>query len=243
VKVLIVDDDPDLCDLLDFALQRAGLDVVIANDGTAAVRAIEAQPPDVVLLDVDLGADNGFEVLRELRRRSGVPVIMLTALDNEDDRVRGLDLGADDYVTKPFSHRELVARVRAQIRRSGDEPPARRGERRILRAGPLELDVGRHVLMKGGHPIDLTATEFRLLQVLMQERGTVVPTQRLLEAVWGYRDPGAGDVVRAAVHRLRRKLEDDPSKPRLIQTIPSVGVLVRDDTLDGRASPGGPRPD
>jgi two-component system response regulator VicR len=226
VRILLVDDDRELIDLLAFALKRAGLEPIGAHDAAAAMRLFEERNPDLVVLDFNLGASTGLEVLRDLRRRSPLPVIMLTALDSEEDKVRGLEAGADDYLTKPFSHRELIARIRAQLRRSGQEWPARRQPETRLQVGAITLDLAEHSVTKSGQPVSLTVTEFRLLHCLMTNAGTVVPTGSLLKQVWGYNDPGGSDVVRVTVHRLRRKLEQDPARPQLLHTIPGVGVRL-----------------
>ena len=228
MRILLVDDDRELIDLLAFALKRAGLEPIAAHDATAALRQYEEREPDLVVLDINLGASSGLDVLKELRRRGQLPVIMLTALDSEEDKVRGLELGADDYLTKPFSHRELIARIRAQLRRSGQEwQPTRRTPETRLEVGSITLDLAEHSVTKAGQPVSLTVTEFRLLHCLMSNAGTVVPTTTLLKQVWGYHDPGGSDVVRVTVHRLRRKLEADPSRPSLLHTIPGVGVLLK----------------
>jgi two-component system response regulator VicR len=227
MRILLVDDDRELIDLLAFALKRAGLDPIAAHDAGAALRQFEVGRPDLVVLDINLGASSGLDVLRDLRKRSELPVIMLTALDSEEDKVRGLELGADDYLTKPFSHRELIARIRAQLRRSGQElQPQRRPETR-LQVGSIVLDMAEHSVTKSGQQVSLTVTEFRLLHCLMTNAGTVVPTTTLLKQVWGYADTGGSDVVRVTVHRLRRKLEEDPTRPSLLHTIPGVGVLLK----------------
>jgi len=227
VRVLLVDDDRELIDLLAFALKRAGLEPVAAYDRTSALRLFEERQPDLVVLDINLGTSSGLDVLKDLRRRSSLPVIMLTALDSEEDKVRGLEAGADDYLTKPFSHRELIARIRAQLRRSGQEWPARRPPETRLEVGAITLDLSEHSVTKAGQPVSLTVTEFRLLHCLMSNAGRVVPTGDLLKQVWGYQDPGGSDVVRVTVHRLRRKLEQDPARPHLLHTIPGVGVLLK----------------
>jgi two-component system response regulator VicR len=228
VRILLVDDDRELIDLLAFALRRAGLEPVAAHDASSAVRLFEERQPDLVVLDINLGASNGLEVLKQLRRRAQLPVIMLTALDSEEDKVRGLELGADDYLTKPFSHRELIARIRAQLRRSGTEwQPARPVTETRLNVGSITLDMAAHQVTKAGQQVSLTVTEFRLLHCLMTNAGAVVPTSTLLKQVWGYADPSGSDVVRVTVHRLRRKLEEDPSRPSLLHTIPGVGVLLK----------------
>jgi DNA-binding response OmpR family regulator len=235
-NVLIVDDDRDLCSLLELTFRRAGLTAAVALDGESGIRLFGAERPDVVVLDVNLGTSDGFEVLREIRRLSRAPVIMLTARDAEDDKVKGLELGADDYVTKPFGHRELVARVRALIRRTGHDLPGDASGPRVMRVGPLLIDAGQHVASRDGQKLDLTVTEFRLLHALMREAGTVIPTRRLLKQVWGYDDPSSSDVVRVTLHRLRRKLGDDPADPRLIHTVAGVGVMLRPEGHVGSAS-------
>ncbi len=232
-RILLVDDDRELIDLLAFALKRAGLEPMAAYDAVSALRTYQERDPDLVVLDINLtlGAGSGLDVLKELRRRSQqLPVIMLTALDSEEDKVRGLELGADDYLTKPFSHRELIARIRSQLRRMGQELPPRRPPETRLQVGSIKLDVAEHSVTKDGQQISLTVTEFRLLHCLMSNAGTVVPTSTLLRQVWGYNDPSGSDVVRVTVHRLRRKLEQDPSRPSLLHTIPGVGVLLKADT-------------
>lgn len=226
-RILLVDDDRELIDLLAFALGRAGLDPVAAHDGASALRLYEETQPDLVVLDINLGNSSGLDVLRELRKQSWVPVIMLTALDSEEDKVRGLEAGADDYLTKPFSHRELVARIRVQLRRTGQEWQARRAPETRLEVGSIVLDVAEHSVTKGGEPVSLTVTEFRLLHCLMSNAGHVVSTSQLLKQVWGYHDPAASDVVRVTVFRLRGKLEHDRTRPNLLHTIPGVGVLLK----------------
>ncbi len=226
MRILLVDDDRELIDLLAFALKRAGLEPIGAHDAVNALRLFEERKPDLVVLDISLGTASGLDVLKDLRRRSPLPVIMLTALDSEEDKVRGLEAGADDYLTKPFSHRELIARIRAQLRRSGQEWPVRRAPETRLEVGSITLDLAEHSVTKSGQPVSLTVTEFRLLHCLMTNAGAVVPTGTLLKQVWGYNDPGGSDVVRVTVHRLRRKLEEDPARPQLLHTIPGVGVRL-----------------
>ena len=231
MRILLVDDDRELIDLLAFALKRAGLEPLGAHDADSALRLFDERRPDLVVLDINLGASSGLEVLKELRRRdASLPVIMLTALDSEEDKVRGLESGADDYLTKPFSHRELIARIRSQLRRSGQEWTPRRPPATRLEVGSIALDLAQHSVTKSGQQVSLTVTEFRLLHCLMSNAGTVVPTGTLLKQVWGYNDPGGSDVVRVTVHRLRRKLEQDPTRPSLLHTIPGVGVLLKSDT-------------
>ncbi len=227
MKVLIVEDDRELVDLLTFALRRAGFDVLPAYDSPTALKLLEADRPDLAVVDVNLGSSNGFDLVRDLRQRSRLPVIMLTGRHAEDDKILALELGADDYVTKPFSHRELIARIRAHLRRGAKEwsPPA--PPEPVLQVGPIVLNVAEHAATKGRQPLDLTVTEFRLLRYLMSNPGRVAPTPAILKQVWGYDDPRGTDVLRVTVHRLRRKLEDDPDHPRLLHTVPGVGVTLK----------------
>ncbi len=227
MRILLVDDDRELVDLLTFAFGRAGFDVLPAYDSPSALHQLEHGQPDLAVLDVTMGRWDGFDLLREMRRRSDLPIIMLTARSSEDDKVRGLDLGADDYLTKPFSHRELIARVRANLRRRGHDTPARDTAVAPLQVGPIDLNPTQHVASIDGRPLDLTVTEFRLLHYLMTNAGTVVPTRAVLKHVWGYDDPGGTDVVRVTVHRLRRKIEPDPGNPQLLHTVPGVGVMIK----------------
>jgi DNA-binding response OmpR family regulator len=227
--ILLVDDDHDLVDLLTFAMHRAGFIVLAAHDGPTATKHLVEGGPDLAVLDINMGAWNGFDMLKNIRRRSQIPVIVLTARDAEEDKVRGLDLGADDYLTKPFSHRELLARMRAHLRRHGQEWSSPVPKERLLQAGPLTLNVAEHSATKDGQPLDLTVTEFRLLHYLMVNAGTVVPTRAILKHVWGFDESGNRDVVRVTVHRLRRKMEDDVNTPRFLQTVPGVGVMLKPD--------------
>ena len=230
MRILLVDDDRELIDLLAFALKRAGLEPLAAYDGASALRLFDERRPDLVVLDINLGISSGLDVLKDVRRRASLPVIMLTALDSEEDKVRGLEAGADDYLTKPFSHRELIARIRAQLRRSGREWPVQRAPETRLEVGSIKLDLAAHSVSKAGQQVSLTVTEFRLLHCLMTNAGRVVTTNDLLKQVWGYQDPGGSDVVRVTVHRLRRKLEQNPARPNLLHTIPGVGVLLKAET-------------
>jgi DNA-binding response OmpR family regulator len=229
IPILLIGEDRESIELLGFSLKRAGLEPIAAHDAAVALSCFEQRHPDLVVLDMNLGASSGLALLMELRRLGAAPVIMLTALHSEDDKVRGLDAGADDYVTKPFSHRELIARIRAQLRRSGREGTARRLPEPRLQVGSVILDPADHSVTKAGQMVSLTLTEFRLLSCLMANAGTVVPTHELLEQVWGYQDPGGSEILRVTLHRLRRKLENEPSRPRLIHTISGLGILLKAD--------------
>jgi two-component system, OmpR family, response regulator VicR len=227
MRLLVVDDDHDLVELLTFALTRAGFEVCAAHDSPTALRLIEEQEPALAVLDVSLGAWDGFELLQEVRRRSAIPVIMLTGHTAEEEKVRALDLGADDYITKPFSHRELVARIRANLRRVDAGAPAAPTHETELRVGPVTLNVAEHGATLDGAPLSLTVTEFRLLHYLMANAGRVATTGAVLRHVWGYDDPSGSDLVRVTTYRLRRKLGDDAASPRLLHTVPGVGLLLK----------------
>jgi two-component system response regulator VicR len=229
MKLLLVDDDLELTDLLTFALGRGGFDVISAHDAPTALRLLREHGPDVAVIDVNLGATSGFDLLDSLRRVSAIPVVMLTARAAEADKVQGLELGADDYVTKPFSHRELLARVRAQLRRHGRDVDTLAENPPELRVGPLIVNQREHRVELDGQPLDLSVTEFRLLSHLAQHAGAVISTRALLGHVWGSDEVGGGDVVRVAIHRLRRKLGDDAAHPRLLHTVKGVGVMLKAD--------------
>jgi two-component system response regulator VicR len=226
-KLLIVEDESDLLELLAAIVERAGFAALSARDPLAALELFERERPAAVLLDLTLGESDGFELLRELRSCTDVPVLVLTARGGEDDKVRGLELGADDYIVKPFSVRELVARIRVHVRRGSPDSDVRRGDSGRLQAGPLTLDLDEHSARKNGESLHLTVSEFKLLHHLMCRAGHVVRTSVLAREVWGYEDDGARDVVRVTLHRLRRKLGEDASNPQFIQTVPGVGVILR----------------
>jgi DNA-binding response OmpR family regulator len=227
MKLLIVDDDRDLVDLLAFSLERAGFETVAAHDAPSAIGLIKAEHPDLIVLDINLGAWSGLDLLQDLRKTSQIPVVLLTARGREEDKVAGLDLGADDYVTKPFSRRELAARIRAVLRRHGQEPPDASSPVETLQIGSLTLKLAEHAAFLDDEPLNLTVTEFRLLSCLASRAGTVVPTAVILKNVWGYEYPGGSDTVRVAIYRLRRKIESDPAKPRFIQTVTGVGFILK----------------
>src|SRR6266704_4034129 len=206
MKVLVVDDDLELRSLIAFALRQAGSLVVEAQDGPSALAVFAGERPDLVILDVNLPRIDGLEVLKRIRAGGArTPVMMLTVRSAEEDQVRGLDLGADDYLAKPFSPRTLLARVRALLRRAGVEKPA------PLSAGDLALDLEtQSVRVRGGAPMRLTNLEARLLQLLLANGGHTLPLERLTSHVWGYRGMGDRQLLKQLVHRLRRKIEEDP---------------------------------
>jgi two-component system response regulator VicR len=229
-EILVVDDDRDLVEILAFLIGQAGMIALVASDPATALDMFERHDPSVAVIDLNhLRPGDGFDLLAELRRRStSLPVIVLTARTSEDDKVRALDLGADDYIEKPFGNRELVARIKANARRSDLERGIMPSDP-ILEVGSLRLDLAEHTLLIDGEPVRLTGTEFRLLQYLMRNRNSVVPTDAIAKYVWGYNDPPARDVVRVTVHRLRRKLGDDGRTRKFIETVPGVGLRLQHD--------------
>jgi two-component system response regulator VicR len=223
-KILVVDDEKPIAEILRYNLEQEGFAVLLAYDGDEALRLALAERPDLLLLDIMLPKKDGFAVCRELRRTENMPVIMLTAKDTELDKVLGLELGADDYVTKPFSAREVVARVKAQLRRVqsiGQEP----GERLVCHE--LVVDTGRMEVMKGGQPVELTYREYLLLVYLLRHPGYVISREKLLAEVWGYDFYGDERTVDVTVRRLREKIEQDPSRPYYIQTKRGAGYFFR----------------
>jgi two-component system response regulator MtrA len=224
VKILVVDDDPVVQELLAVVLEKDGFEPLVAADPPTALGIFARELPSLALLDVNLGSWSGFDLLRDLRRRSSIPIIMLTVRAAEEDVLRGFNLGANDYVTKPFRYRELIARIRAQLR-GPDDQAWQIGQGGPLEVASLRLDPLSHTVRQQGHEIHVTPIEFRLLQYLMSHAGRVVPTRILLKQVWGYEDSEASGVVRATVYRLRQKLEA-ANGPQILRTVPSVGVLL-----------------
>jgi two-component system KDP operon response regulator KdpE len=223
VKILVVDDEPDVVESvrLGFTLQWREVDVIEANDGDMALSLVESEHPDIVLLDVGLPGMDGFEVLRQVRAFSDVPVLMLTARDDAMDKVKGLELGADDYVTKPFNHLELMARVKAVLRRL--EMPAPASRTPSFRAGDLEVDFAKQEVRLRGERVVLTPTEYKLLYHLVRNAGHVLEHGTLLAKVWGREYVDEVDYIRVYVRRLRDKLGDSSDSPRYIQTERGIG--------------------
>jgi DNA-binding response OmpR family regulator len=222
--VLVVEDDTDISDLLVHYLQRAGYSPRVVTSGDEAIKAVRASVPDILVLDVMLPGLDGFGVCRVMRqdaRTAGVPIIMLTARAEEADRIAGLELGADDYVTKPFSPKELVARVKAHLRRARREPP----EGPVLTYLTVRIDLDRHVVTDNGHELHLTAKEFLLLQYLVQHQGRVLSRDLLLTDVWGYQYTGGTRTVDVHVRRLREKL---PLLMECLVTVKQFGYKLRD---------------
>jgi two-component system, OmpR family, response regulator RegX3 len=221
-KVLVVDDEESLLEAVRYALSREGFDVSVARDGGEAVRVFEAERPDLVVLDLMLPVMNGWDVCRRVRASSRVPIIMLTARDAEVDRVVGLEMGADDYVTKPFSVRELVARVRALLRRAAGGPDPG-GEGTVIEATGVRLDPERHEVRVRGGLVTLPLKEFELLAVLMENRGRVLTRQTLIDRVWGFDYVGDTKTLDVHVKRLRARIEENRHEPELIVTVRGVG--------------------
>ncbi|MBS3898200.1 MAG: response regulator transcription factor [Dethiobacter sp.] len=223
-KILVVDDEKPIAEILRYNLEQEGFTVIVTYDGEQAVRQTKMQQPDLILLDIMLPKLDGFAACREIRRISNVPVIMLTAKDTELDKVLGLELGADDYVTKPFSAREVVARVKAQLRRNQSKELV---AAELIFCHDLQVDTGRMEVLKAGRVIDLTYREYLLLVYLMDNAGYVISREKLLSEVWGYDFYGDERTVDVAIRRLREKIEEDPSQPRYIRTRRGAGYFIR----------------
>lgn len=225
-SILIVEDESTIAEAISYTLKRQGHTVAIAGDGLAALEAFAQGKPDLVLLDLMLPKLDGISVCRKLRQNSAVPILMLTARDEEIDKVVGLEVGADDYITKPFSMRELVARVQATLRRveldRGAQATANDGGR-VLAVGDLVIDAERHELRQGGKPVELAPKEFDLLLFLASHQGRVFSRDALLERVWGYTYGGETRTVDVHIRGLREKLADDAATPRYIETVRRVG--------------------
>ena len=222
-RILVVDDEPKIVQLVRDYLERAGFAVSTARDGNEALMRAHQERPDLIVLDLGLPQLDGLEVTRGLRRDSGVPIIMLTARHEETDKVVGLELGADDYVTKPFSPRELEARVRAVLRRQ-----ARDTDAEILHAGDLTLDLPRLRTVVAGHAVELTATEFQLLAALARQPGRVFTRAQLLDAIHGVAFDSYERAIDAHVKNIRHKIEPDPRAPRYLLTVYGVGYRLAD---------------
>ncbi len=220
-RILVVDDEPLITDSLRYSLQHEGFEVSVAHDGAEALRLAEADPPDLVVLDLIMPKMDGLEVCRRLRAANAAPVIMLTARGEEADRVAGLELGADDYLAKPFSFRELLARIRANLRRV--EIDQRRTDDAPQRIGALCLDRAAHRALKNSAAVDLTTREYDLLAELMSRAGRALSREALLNAVWGENWIGDPRTLDVHVRWLRLKIEDDPASPRYIQTVRGLG--------------------
>ena len=222
-RLLVVDDEPNIVELLSASLRFAGFDVAAAHDGQEALRAAREQRPDLIVLDVMMPGIDGFEVVRRMRSEGlHSPVLFLTARDATEDKISGLTLGGDDYVTKPFSLEEVIARIRAVLRRAGSGPQA--SASRLIFAD-IEMDDDSHEVFKAGESVQLSPTEFKLLRYLLQNPGRVLSKAQILDHVWNYDFGGEANVVESYVSYLRRKV--DTTEPRLIHTLRGVGYVLR----------------
>jgi two-component system alkaline phosphatase synthesis response regulator PhoP len=222
--IFVIEDEPAIATIVRDYLEHAAFEVTVFDDGKPVVAAARARHPDLIVLDLALPGKDGLEITRELRRTSNVPIIMLTARGDETDRVVGLELGADDYMVKPFSPKELVARVRSVLRRS----TALIGQPEVFRVGDLELDAVRMRVSSGGRPVDLTATEFQLLLALIREPGRVFTRSQLLDSVHGVAFESYERAIDAHVKNIRRKIEPEPGTPRYLLTVHGVGYRFAD---------------
>jgi len=221
-RVLVVDDEESFRETLAFMLRKEGFDVATASTGQEALDDLERDGADLVLLDLMLPGVSGTEVCRQIRQRTKIPVIMVTAKDSEVDKVVGLELGADDYVTKPFSTRELLARMRAVLRRSDAGDPLESGED-VLTAGPVRMDVERHIVTVEDRQVQLPLKEFELLRILLLNAGRVMTRSQLIDRVWGSDYVGDTKTLDVHVKRLRSKIEADPADPQLLTTVRGLG--------------------
>lgn len=224
-KILLVEDEKTLAKALRFTLEKEGFAVAVAYDGEEATQALAADPPDLVILDLMLPKLDGFEVCRRLRRTSDVPIIMLTARNEDIDKILGLELGADDYMTKPFNTRELLARIKAILRRTGQTDA---GGRKMIRMGSLQMDLIRHRVTVEDREVPLTAREYALLSFLASNPGRVYSREQLLEQVWGYGFCGDARTVDVHIRHLREKLEENPAEPRYLLTVWGSGYKFKE---------------
>ncbi len=224
-KVLVVEDEKAISDILRYNLQKEGYEVSVAFDGEEGVRKAYKQEPDLILLDIMLPKMDGFQVCKKIRERSNTPILMLTAKEEEVDKVLGLELGADDYITKPFSMRELLARVKANIRRISTIPNHEKNN--VIVLGDLSIDLNKYEVRKRNETIELTLREFELLKYLATQEDQVFTREKLLEEVWGYEYYGDIRTVDVTIRRLREKIEDNSSNPKYILTKRGVGYYFR----------------
>src|SRR5215204_7485094 len=229
-RILIADDEPSVRDSVGYALAQEGFDVTAAADGDEATDKLgETVPYDLLILDIMMPGPSGLDICRDVRSRSAVPIIVLTAKDAEVDKVVGLEVGADDYVTKPFSVRELLGRVRAQLRRRELDRTSSAREGKTIDAGPVRIDLARHLVMIRGEPVNLTRSEFQVLRLLAERPGQVFSRLEIMEELW--QSEFSGDVRACDVHisNLRQKVERDPQEPELVLTVRGVGYRLAED--------------
>ena len=225
-KILVVDDEKNIIELIKFNLENIGYDVVIANDGMDALKVAKTEKPGLILLDLMIPKMNGFEVCKEIRKDkqiNDIPIIMITAKDEENDKILGLEIGADDYITKPFSIKELIARVKAILRRSLRDSDEYKSSFSI---GNLNINFSKHEIFKDSKKIELTLKEFEVLEMLIKAKGNVLTREFLLERIWGYEYIGETRTVDVHIRHLRKKIENNDKNPKYIQTIRGVGYKI-----------------
>lgn len=234
-KILVVDDEQPIAEILKFNLEKEGYQVVCAFDGGTAVELAFSEDPDLILLDIMLPVKDGMDVCREVRAKKDTPIIMLTAKDSEVDKVLGLEFGADDYVTKPFGTRELLARVKAHLRRQSKAASQQQetADQTALRIHRLTIDTDMYLVYKDGQTLDLTHREYELVYYLAKHCGRVMTREHLLQAVWGFEYLGDVRTVDVTIRRLREKIEDDPSRPEYIITRRGLGYMMRNPKTGG----------
>jgi two-component system OmpR family response regulator len=225
-KILIVEDDRNLLDTLKYNLRKEGYNTIAAFDGAEALDVARREKPDLIILDIMLPKLSGFEVCRILRKEMTIPILMLTAKTEEVDKIVGLEIGADDYMTKPFSMRELLARLGAMLRRADMSKQQIASEQKTLKIGDLEIDIGRHQAFHGRSRLDLTPKEYELLVFLATNKGLVFSRERLLDKVWGYDYVGDTRTVDVHIRWLRQKIESDPAKPEHLVTVRGAGYKL-----------------
>jgi two-component system, OmpR family, response regulator VicR len=232
IRILLADDDEILAAVLERELRKEGFEVIVAHDGETALALARTQNPDLVLLDVTMPRMQGLDVCREIRRESAVPILMLTGRGAEVDRIQGLDVGADDYMVKPFSFRELVARIGANLRRVELSGSGAKKRQEVLRIGPITIDCRSQAVTRNGEPVRLAQREYALLVALLNAQGAVVPRSQLLSQVWGEQWIGDPHTLDVHIRWLREKLEAEPAQPRLLLTVRGAGYrLVTADEL------------
>jgi DNA-binding response OmpR family regulator len=225
MAILLVEDDQDLSDIIAYTLRRGGYEVIATYDGLSALKLVRAREPNLVVLDINLPRLDGWQILQQLRSFSAIPVIMLTGCGDDSDVVKGLKLGADDYITKPFSPSQLVARVEAVLRRSALSSSGARS--RVLAVGDITLDLGLQRVTVRERTLNLTKIEFRLLHELAMHEGEVVSHQELARRVWGYHEVDSGSITKSHIRNLRRKIEPDPATPLYLETVSGLGYRLR----------------
>lgn len=226
-KIVIVEDEKTISDIIKFNVEKEGYQAYTAFDGEEGLALIDQVDPDLILLDIMMPKMDGLEVCRRVRKTKNTPIIMLTAKAEEVDKVVGLEIGADDYVTKPFGIRELMARIRANLRRVENSQPVTKEDENVIREGNIQIDIGKYEVQKNGEVIELTHLEFELLKFLCSQKGQVFSRETLLREVWGYEYYGDIRTIDVTVRRLREKIEDDPSKAEYVLTKRGIGYYFR----------------